>query len=111
MISPNMTSAGAGMQRKLCTDLCEAKTSSKIRNAIQTIPSLAVVPHITAATSSSERWLIMRDGVEDDVITQSEYLFAKLVSDHKIPKRVSNSFIETVKRDDSRYSIRQDTTD
>ena len=44
----------------------------------------------------------MRDGVEDGVITQSEYLVAKLASDHKIPnlKRVSNTFIEAVKRDD-----------
>ena len=42
----------------------------------------------------------MLDGVEDGVITQSEYLVAKLASDHRIPKRVSNSFIETVKHDD-----------
>ena len=44
----------------------------------------------------------MRDGVENGVITQSEYLVAKLASDHKIPnlKRVSNTFIEAVKRDD-----------
>ncbi len=44
----------------------------------------------------------MRDGVEDGVITQSEYLrlVAKLAGDHRIPKRVSKTFIETVKRDD-----------
>ncbi len=42
----------------------------------------------------------MHDGVEDGVIKQSEYLVAKLSSDHMIPKKVSNSFIETVKYDD-----------
>ena len=42
----------------------------------------------------------MRNGVDGGMITQSEYLIAKLASDHRIPKRVSNSFIETVKRDD-----------
>lgn len=42
----------------------------------------------------------VEDGVEDGVITQSEYLVAKLASDHRIPKRVSNAFIETVTLDD-----------
>ena len=42
----------------------------------------------------------MCNGVDGGMITQSEYLIAKLASDHRIPKRVSNSFIETVKRDD-----------
>ncbi len=42
----------------------------------------------------------MHNGVEDGVITQSEYLVAELSSDHRIPKRVSNSFIETVKHAD-----------
>jgi hypothetical protein len=97
--------------RKLCTDLCEAKASSKIRNALQSIPPPAGVLHITAPTRSSERRLIMRDGVEDGVMTQTENLVARLASNRRIPKRVSNSFTETVKRDDSRYSIRQDTAD
>jgi hypothetical protein len=40
MFSPNMTSAGAGMQRlengaQNATDLCEAKTLSQARNAPQ----------------------------------------------------------------------------
>ena len=33
------------------------------------------------------------------MITQKEYLIAKVASDLWIPKKVSNSFIETVKRD------------
>ncbi len=32
----------------------------------------------------------MHNGVEDGVITQSEYLVAKLSSDHRIPKRVKH---------------------
>jgi hypothetical protein len=105
MISPNVTIAGAGIQHlengaQNATDLCEAKTSSQTRNALQSLPPLAVVPDITAPTSSPERRLIMHCGVEDGVRTQSKYLVAELSSDHKIPKRVSNSFIETVKHDD-----------
>ena len=34
------------------------------------------------------------------MITQSEYLIAKVASDHRIHQRVSKSFIETVKRHD-----------
>jgi hypothetical protein len=100
-----MTSAGAGMKRlengaQNATDLCEATTSSQTRNALQSLPPLAVVPDITAPKSSPERRFIMHDGVEDGVITQSESLVAELSSDRRIPKRVSNSFIETLKHDD-----------
>lgn len=63
--------------RQLFIDLCAAKTSSQISNVLRSIPPLA-----------------------DGVITQSEYLIAKLASDHRIPKRVTNSVIATVKRDD-----------
>jgi hypothetical protein len=54
------------------------------RNALQLLPPLAVVPDITAPTSSHERLLIMHDGVEDGVIMQSEYLVAELSIDHTI---------------------------
>jgi hypothetical protein len=85
--------------------LREAKTSSQIRNVLESIPPLSEVSHIAMPTSAPESQLIMHesgveDGVEDGVITQSEYLVAKLASDHRIPKRVSNAFIETVTLDD-----------
>jgi hypothetical protein len=91
MISPKMTRAGAGMQRlendaQNATDLCEAKTSSQTRNALQSLPPLVVVPDITAPTSSPERRLIMYVGIKDGMITQSEYLVAELSSDHRIPR-------------------------
>jgi hypothetical protein len=76
MIPPNMTSAGAGMQglehgAQNATDLCEAKPSSQTRNALQSLPPLAVVPDIATLTSSPEWRFIMHDGVEDGVITPS----------------------------------------
>jgi hypothetical protein len=85
--------------------LREAKTSNQIRNVLELIPPLSEVSHIAMPTSAPDSQLIMHksgveDGVEDGVITQSEYLVAKLASDHRIPKRVINAFIETVALDD-----------
>ena len=82
--------------RKLLTELCEAKTLSQIRSALGSIPLLVDISHIELPTLLPERRLIMRDSVEGGMITQLEYLIAKVASNHRIPKRVSNSFLETV---------------
>ena len=86
--------------RQLLTDLCEAKTLSQITSALWSIPPLPDVSHIALPTLRPESRLIIRDGVEGGMITQSEYLIAKVASDHRIHQRVSKSFIETVKRHD-----------
>ena len=92
------------------TDLCEAKTLSQIKNALGSIPPLADVSHIASPKLRPESRLIMHDGVEVGMMTQSAYLAAKVASDHRIHTRVSNSFIETVKRHDfNPYDIRFNT--
>jgi hypothetical protein len=62
--------------------------------------------HITAPTSSPETQLIMRDGVEDGVITQFKYLVAKVASD---PQRVSNNR-DDFNPDDIRFDRIQKTS-
>ena len=94
----------------LLKNLCEARNLQQITDALQSIPLVPEAEYTRLPTMRSESRLIMRDGVEGGVITQSEYLVANVASEHRIPKRVTNGFMATLRRPDfNKDDIRHNT--
>ena len=81
-----------------------------LRHSIPSIPLVPEAQYARLPTKRPESRLIMRDGVEGGVITQSEYLIANHASEHRIPKRVTNGFMATLRRPDfNKDNIRHNT--
>ena len=81
-------------------NLCKARTLGEIKGAIELIPTALEAEKIRMPTMRPEVRLVMREGVEGGLITQSEYLIANAAAEMKVPKRVTNMHLSTLRRPD-----------
>ena len=77
-------------------NLCKARTLGEIKGAIELIPTALEAEKIRMPTMRPEVRLVMREGVEGGLITQSEYLIANAAAEMKVPKRVTNMHLSTL---------------
>ena len=70
------------------------------KGALVLIPTALEAQYIRMPTMRPEVRLVMREGVEGGLITQSEYLIAIAATEMKVPTRVTNMHLATPRRPD-----------
>jgi predicted component of type VI protein secretion system len=81
-------------------NLGDARTLQQLSDALLSIPPVLEANYARLQTTRPEFQLVMREGVEGGVITKSEYLIAKAATEMKVPKRVTNTHLATLRHPD-----------
>ena len=82
------------------TNLGDSRTLQQLSDALLSIPPVLEANYARLQTTRPEFQLVMREGVEGGVITKSEYLIAKAATEMKVPKRVTNTHLATLRHPD-----------
>jgi hypothetical protein len=91
-------------------NLGDARALQQIRDALLLIPPVLEANCARLQTMRPEFQLVMREDVEDGVITKSEYLIAKAATEMEVFKRVANTHLATLRHPDfDKYDVRFNT--